>query len=78
MLPYFHAHDWYNYGCWGPLYVADMLELQSEDPESWNFLNEGNFAITKHKVPFTTIDPDHAIEQEHKKMKMKAGFTGNE
>ena len=58
-----------------------MLELQSEDPEKWKFLNEGNFAITKHKVPFTAMDPNHAIEQEHKKLKMKAGFigiTGNE
>ena len=32
-------------------------------------------------VPFTAIDPDHAIEQEHRKMKVKGGFvgiTGNE
>ena len=48
LLPYFHAHDQYNYGRWGPLYVADMLELQSTDPETWNFLNEGNFSIAKH------------------------------
>ncbi len=81
LLPYFHAHDQYNYGRWGPLYMADMLELQTTDPETWKFLDDGNFAITKHTVPFTAIDPDHAIEQEHKKMKSRAGFigiTGNE
>ncbi len=47
----------------------------------WNFLDDGNFSITKNKVPFTAIDPDHGIEQEHKKMKIKGGFTeitGNE
>ncbi|MPC92462.1 hypothetical protein E2C01_087553 [Portunus trituberculatus] len=76
LLPYFHAHDQYNYGRWGPLYVADMLELQSIDPETWHFLDEGNFSITKHSVPFTAIDPDHAIEQEHKNMKVKGGFIG--
>ncbi|XP_033114878.1 uncharacterized protein LOC117115272 [Anneissia japonica] len=76
LLPYFHAHDQYNYGRWGPLYVADMLEMQKTDAETWNFLNEGNFVITKHAVPFTSIDPDHAIEQEHKKMKVKGGFVG--
>lgn len=81
MLPYFHAHDQFNYGRWGPLYVADMLEMQTTDPDLWNFLNEGNFAIAKHSASFTAIDPDHAIEQEHKKMKSKGGFigiTGNE
>ncbi|KAJ8046467.1 hypothetical protein HOLleu_05142 [Holothuria leucospilota] len=81
LLPYFHAHDQYNYGRWGPLYVADMLELQTTDPELWTFFEEGNFIITKHEIPFTGIDPDHAIEQEHRKIKAKGGFvglTGNE
>ncbi|KAJ8034055.1 hypothetical protein HOLleu_24474 [Holothuria leucospilota] len=81
LLPYFHAHDQYNYGRWRPLYVADMLELQTTDPELWKFFEEGNFIITKHEIPFTGIDPDHAIEQEHRKIKAKGGFvglTGNE
>ena len=76
MLPYFHAHDQYNYGRWGPLYVADMLELRETDKEMWKYFDEGNFVINKHSTPFTAIDPDHAIEQEHKKMKTKGGFIG--
>ena len=63
------------------LYVADMLEMQTADPDMWTFLDEGNFVISKHDVPFTGIDPDHAIEQEHRNMKVKGGFvgiTGNE
>ncbi|KAG1652168.1 Organic cation transporter protein [Nymphon striatum] len=81
LLHYFHAHDQYNYGRWGPLYVADMLELQLTDLDTWSFLDKGNFVISKRSVPFTVIGPDHAIEQEHKKMKMKRefiGITGNE
>ena len=81
MFPYFLAHDQYNYGRWGPLYVANMLELQTTDPELWNFFKEGNFTITKNEIPFTGVDPDHAIEQEHRKLKAKGGFigiTGNE
>ena len=31
LLPYFHAHDLYNYGRWGPLYVADMIEMQQTE-----------------------------------------------
>ena len=40
MLPYFHAHDQYSYGRWGPLYVADMLELQETDKEMWKYFDE--------------------------------------
>lgn len=71
---YFHAHDQSNYLKWTLLYLADMLELRTTDPESWKFLEDGNFAVSKNKVPFTSIDPDHAIEHEHRPMKMKGGF----
>lgn len=76
MCVYFHAHDQLNYGRWTPLYLADMLELQEKDPETWKFFAEGNFTLAKHETPFTAIDPDHGIEQEHKKMKTKGGIVG--
>jgi hypothetical protein len=44
-----------------------MRELQTADPDSWKFIKDGNFVITKRTIPFTSLDPDHAIEQEHKK-----------
>ena len=47
------------------LYVADMFEMQTADPDTWTFLDEDNFVISKHDVPFTAIESDHAIEQEH-------------
>ena len=58
-----------------------MMEMQTADPDTWTFLDEANFVISKRGVPFTAIDPDHAIEQEHRKMKVKGGLvgiTGNE
>ena len=70
LLPYFHAHDQYNYGRWGLLYVADMLELKTTAPDTWEYFEMGNFSISKHDVPFTATDPDHAIEHEHKKIKV--------
>lgn len=75
MLKYFHAHGQWNYEKWGLLYLADMMELQTTDPDSWTFLSDGNFAVSKNVVPFTSIDPDHAIEHEHRPMKMKGGFV---
>lgn len=76
MCKYFHAHDQINYARWVVLYLADMLELEKSDPESWNFLNEGNFTVAKTDVPFTALDPDHAIEQLHRSLKVKGGFIG--
>ena len=73
--------DQCNYGRWGPLYVSAMLEMQTADPDTWTFPVEGNVVISKHGVPFTAIDPDHPIKQEHTNMKVKGGFvgiTGNE
>ena len=58
-----------------------MMKMQTTDPDTWTFLDEDNFVINKHGVPFTAIDPDHAIEQEHRKMKVKdelVGITRNE
>lgn len=81
MCKYFHAHDQSNYKTWALLYLADMMELRTEDPETWKFFDDGNFTVSKNEVPFTSIDPDHAIEHEHRPMKMKGGFvniTGNE
>lgn len=81
MSKYFHAHDQSNYAKWVLLYLADMLELEITDKESWDFLDEGNFCVSKNQIPFTSIDPDHAIEHEHKPFKTRGGFvgiTGNE
>ena len=47
LLPYFHAHDHYNYGRWGTVSVAYMLELKDKETETWVFLDVGKFAITK-------------------------------
>lgn len=76
MCKYFHAHDQSNYARWVVLYLADMLELEVTDYEAWNFLDAGNFTVTKSGIPFTSIDPDHAIEQVHRELKGKGGFIG--
>lgn len=75
MLKYFHAHDLPNYSKWAVLYLADMMELQTRDPDSWDFLSAGNFVVTTNTVPFTSIDPDHAIEHQHKEIKSGRGIS---
>lgn len=75
MSVYFHAHDQTNYSKWAVLYLADMLELQSTDIESWQFLSDGNFTVSSNSTPFTSIDPDHAIEHKHKEVKGGRGIA---
>lgn len=75
MSKYFFAHDQYKYAEWTVNYLADMLELKTEDKESWDFLAE-HFCVSKNDVPFTSIDPDHGIEHEQRKMKVKGGMIG--
>ena len=36
----------------------------------------GHFCVTKSSVKFTSIGPDHGIEQENRKMKVAGGIIG--
>ncbi|KAJ8896293.1 hypothetical protein PR048_001637 [Dryococelus australis] len=76
MCVYFHAHDQLNYARWAPLYIADMSELESMDPEAFNFLDNRNFVISYSDVPFTALDTDHAIEHKKKMKARRGGFVG--
>ena len=75
LIKYFFAHDHLNYARMTPLYRATMLELKSNDLETWQYLKE-NFAIAKSEIPFTAIGSDHAMEQENKVLKVSGGVTG--
>ena len=72
---YFFAHDQLNYARLTPMYLADMLQLEQSDNETWNYL-KGNFSVGKSDIPFTSIGSDHAIEQENKNLKVNGGITG--
>ena len=75
LVKYFFAHDQINYARMTPLYLANMLSLQTDDRNSWDYL-EKNFAIAKSNIPFTAIGSDHAMEQENKVLKVTGGIKG--
>lgn len=56
LLSYFHAHDQYSSGRWDPLYIADMLEMQTSDPTTWAFIDDGHSVIVMNNVLFSAID----------------------
>ena len=64
-----------NYGRWGPFYVADMLDLQSTDPETWKFLDEGNFSL-QNTVSLSLRLIQTMVLNRSIRMKVKGGFIG--
>ena len=51
---YFCNNDQPNKTGCGPLYVAGMFELRTNDAETWNIFNG--------RLRFTSMDPDHPLE----------------
>ena len=41
-------------------YIADMHEMKTKHPTTWNELENGNISVTKSEIPFVSIDADYA------------------
>ena len=59
-----------------PLYLTQMEQLESSDPDLHEEFMKGNFCVNKNDIPFCAIGPDHAIEHENKTMKIQEGLKG--
>ena len=68
-VKYFFVHDLHNYARYSPVYLADMFDLQTSDPTTWQFLADGYFSVNKTATAFSAIGADHALEQENRGMK---------
>ena len=66
----FFAHDQLNYARHAPLSLANMVQLQSDDKQSLDYL-KGNYSVSKSATPFTSTESDHAMEQDNKKLKVR-------
>ena len=56
-------------------FTTHTYKTQSTDPKLWNRLVNGAFAVTKHKIPFTSIGLDQAQEHENKSLKGQGGLN---
>ena len=72
---YFFAHDQLNYAWHSPMYLVNMVLLQSDDKQSWDYLKD-NYSVSKSAILFTSIGSDHAMEQGNKKMKVRGEIIG--
>ena len=74
---FFYAHDWLNYACMIPLYLAEMKSLEKFEPEIYREFQEGNWVVNKNSHPaFCALGPDHALEQINRSMKVSGGLIG--
>ncbi|CAL4114864.1 unnamed protein product [Meganyctiphanes norvegica] len=53
-----------------------MQQTEKQHPEIWVEFMKGNFYITKGVAGFTSIGPDHGIEQENCELKVIGGIVG--
>ena len=76
LTKYFFAHDHLNYARLLPLYISTMQQTEQQHPEIWAEFMKGNFCVTKGVAGFTSIGPDHGIEQENRELKVIGGIVG--
>ena len=76
LAKYYFVHDKHNYARMIPVYLAEMISLKDNDPDTWKFFEDGNFSVNKTKISFSGIGCDHAIEHENRAMKVAGGITG--
>jgi len=57
-------------------YIADMHDLRTKHPKTWEELQAGSIAVTKTDIPFVSIGADHACEHLNKLMKIHSGLVG--
>ena len=76
LCKYFFAHDRINYARMVPLYLTQMKQLESTDPDIHAEFMAGNFCVNKNEELFCAIGPDHAIEHVNKIMKIQGGLKG--
>ena len=62
-IQYFYAHDLFHYAHRMPVHLAQMNQLENDNPITWNALKEGNFCVKKSDSPFTALFAEQALEQ---------------
>lgn len=72
----FSAMDRIKYKRLWPRYIADMHDLRTNHPQTWEELRAGNISVTKSVIPFVSVGADHACEHLNKLMKISSGIIG--
>ena len=75
-IQYFYAHDLFHYARLMPVHLAQMNQLENEDPITRNALKEGNCCVRKSDSSFTALFADQALEQKIKELNRVGHLVG--
>lgn len=75
-IKYFHFHGLINYARLMPLHLAQMYQLEEDDPTTWEALKYGDFVVTKSMQAFCNLFTDQGLEQEIKVLKKHGALPG--
>ena len=75
-IKYLFAADLINYARFMHLHLAQMNQLETDDPSTWEALKSGAFVVSKSDVPFTSLFTQQKLEQNIKDPKGHSGFVG--
>ena len=76
MLPWLIIYDHTNYAKWGPVYLAEMKNLENTAPEVYAEFMNGNFVVKGSKRRFNQVPADQSTEWINKTCKMQNGIIG--
>lgn len=68
--------DHVNYARWIPVHLRDMMQLEIQHPDIYDYLKKGGFVLHKTSHAFSGIALDHAHEQNNGHLKAEGGIIG--
>ena len=56
--------------------MSTKQEMEKDHPEIWAEFVKGNFNVTIGNAGFTSVGPNHGIEQDNRELKVVGGVVG--
>ncbi len=77
-IPYLTVGGRNNYAKYTPVYVAEMKQLETDEPDAYRHLCNGGFVVRRsHKHLFNAVSTDQALEQTvNREAKSQGGVIG--
>lgn len=77
-VPYFILAGRVNYARYTPVYVSEMRQLETKQPEMFKFLEQGGFVVRRSgESKFNSVPTDQALEQSiNRDAKTTGGIIG--
>ena len=76
LIKHLLARDHLNYARLILLYLATMQNMKPNNSKLWRNSEKRRLCVSKSNIMFTSMEPDHRIEQKNKERKVSGGIIG--